>query len=152
MENGIEGQYKTVQGYYDNMWKTFVEQGQVSTAYTSQMKDVFVSMAKAKYGENGTQAGILLIQEQNPNIDSAVFTKMQTAIEAGRAGFKTEQEHLNDMVREYKNYIEVFPSNIYARILGFPKINLDEYIPMTSAKTDKSFETKQDEPTQIFNK
>lgn len=45
---------------------------------------------------------------------------------------------LQDVSREYKDYIKTFPNNIIADVLGFEKI---DYKPIVSTKTLKVFET-----------
>jgi|GEM_PF-6924634 len=42
-----------------------------------------------------------------------------------------------------------FPGTLFAMVLGYPKINLDEYDIVTSQATDDAFRTKKSEPIKL---
>lgn len=149
MESGIKAQYDQNQNNYDNYWKKLKEAAQVPEMYTEEMKKVWDSVMTGRYGNEGSKAMFNWIKEQNPQIDSSLFKKIQDIIESGRNSFEADQKMLIDKRRGYENYRGVFPNSLIAGLLGFPKINLNEYRIVTSEETENVFKTKKSEPIKI---
>jgi hypothetical protein len=141
-EAGIVAQYKANESTYDNMWKSFREMTQVSTMYTDQVKDVFKQTISGRYGEGGSKAIFQMLKEDNPKIDPALFTKIQTAIEAGRARFNQDQTELVDKKRQYDVILKGNSALVANVFFGFPHIDLSKYDIVTSDQTDKAFTSK----------
>jgi hypothetical protein len=106
-----------------------------------------------RYGKTGVQSAFAWIKEQNPNIDPAVFAKLQTVIEAGYNSFEAVQRTKIDAVRVYKNEAETFPGNLVAGAFGFPKKSWDELGRIVvSTETKRDFERGEMEPIDPFKK
>lgn len=149
METTIEAQYKQNQNNYDNFFKSVVEIAQVSDKYKDALKDVFMGAIQGRYGKDGSKATWAWLQEHNPNLDASVYTKIQQVIESGRKNFEINQKMLIDKKQVYQLQLRGFPSGVFARILGFPKIDLSKFDIVTSDRTEKAFETKKDEPIKL---
>jgi uncharacterized membrane-anchored protein len=142
MEAGIKAQYSQNENNYDNMWKKFREMAQIPEMYTNDLKKVYDAAIQGRYGADGAKAAVQFIQEHNPPFDSAMYTKLQAAIEAGRNGFEADQKQLIDKKRQYE---VVLNSNraIYANVLlNFPRIDMDKYNIVTSEQTQQAFQEK----------
>jgi hypothetical protein len=149
-EEGINAQYDDNRNSYDRMWKTFKETAQVSDMYATDLERVFKTAITAREGEGGSKALFKFVQEQNPNFDSSLYTRLQAMIEAGRNSFAASQTTILDKCRVYKTSYMTFPNSLIAGFGGFPRINLKEKCtPVTSAKTEKAFEEKRDEEVKL---
>jgi hypothetical protein len=89
------------------------------------------------------------IQEQNPTIDSTVYTQLQRMIEAGRIDFANSQTRLIDQKRVYQTALGSFWQGMWMRVAGFPKINLDDYKIVTNSHTENAFSTGTEEPIKL---
>ena len=150
LEEKIKAQYSQNQNNYDSMWKTFNEMAQVPQEYTAELRKIYDEVMAGRYGEKGSQAIFQWIQEHNPNIDPAVYMKVQTAIEARRVSFAADQQQLIDQKREYGTLLRSNRALCVNWSLGFPKIDLDQYGIVTSDATQKAFEEKKADEVKIF--
>ena len=148
-EKGLTAQYSQNQNNYDAMVKTVRETAQVSTIYAADFEKVFRAAIEGRYGENGSQAVLQFITEQNPQLDARLYIQIQQAIEAGRRSFQNEQKLLLDKKQQYEIALGQFPSNIIAGLFGFPKIDLSKIDIVTSVATADVFKTKQAEEIKV---
>lgn len=148
-ENGIKAQYAQNQNDYDNMWKKFREMAQVPEMYVEDLKKVYDGAIKARYGENGSQAAIQFITEHNPNFDASMYTKLQSAIEAGRNGFEADQKQLIDKKRQYQDLLGGTKALFVGFWFGFPRIDLDQYDIVTSDETQDVFKDKKSDEIDL---
>lgn len=141
-EAGIKAQYKQNQNNYDNMWKKFKEMAQVPEMYVEDLQKVYDSAIGKRYGENGSQAAFQFIREHNPNFSDALYTKLQSAIEAGRNGFEADQKQLIDKKRQYEVLLGGTKALFVGFWFGFPRIDLDQFDIVTSDETQDVFKRK----------
>lgn len=148
-EQIIKAQYDENRNNYDNFFKKVREVSQVPAMYTEDLKKVYDGVISNRYGKDGSQAMFQFIKEHNPNFDASLYKQIQQVIEAGRNDFETNQKMLIDKKRVYETMLNVFPKNILAKILGFPKIDLSKLTIITSDETEKAFQTKKSEPLKL---
>lgn len=149
MENGIKAQYEQNKNNSDNYFKKLKETVQVPSMNVEDLAKLYDTAMTGRYGKDGSKAIFNWIKEQNPTIDSSIYKKIQDIIEAGRNSFEADQKILIDKKREYDNYRQVFPNSVFAGILGFPKINLNDYGIVTSEETEKAFKEKKSDPLKL---
>jgi len=142
-EAGIKAQYKQNQNNYDNMWKKFKEVAAVPSMYANDLKKLWSKAMDARYGNEG-QTMFRWIQEQNPNLDPAVYKQLQRTLEAGRNSFEADQKQLVDKKRQYEVMLKGTRSLFFNWFFMFPRMDLDKYDIVTSDKTEKVFEGKKD--------
>ncbi len=148
-ENGIKAQYGQNKNNYDNYFKKLRETAQVPEMYMEDMRKLWDGVMSGRYGKDGSKAVFQWITEHNPTVDASLYKKIQDVVEAGRNSFEADQKMLIDKKREYDNYRQTFPNNVIAGLLGFPKINLDDYAIVTSGETEETFKTKKSEPFKL---
>ena len=63
----------------------------VSDKYKDGWKEIVTKTMEGRYGENGTEAIVSYLKEQNVTLDSQVYLNIQNAVIAGRRNLTTEQ-------------------------------------------------------------
>lgn len=148
-EAGLKAQYEQDQNNFDNFVKTIRESAQVPTMYADDLERVAKAAIQGRYGADGSKAVFQFIKEHNPTVDSSLYAKIQQQIEAGHKNFEAEQKALLDKKRVYEVTLNSFPDSIVARVLGFPRIDLNKIGIVTSDETQKAFETKKADPIKL---
>lgn len=100
------------------------EMAQVPEMYRDDLKEVFREAMQGRYGADGSQAVFQWLQEQNPQLDASVYTRLQQTIEAGRNEFRVAQTQLIDLCRGYETNLGYLWKGTWLRIAGYPKIDL----------------------------
>jgi len=149
METTITAQYDQNKNNYTKMFNSFKETAQVPDMYIDGLKKVYDSAIQGRYGKDGAKAMFTWIQEQNPQVDSKLYTKIQTLIEANRNDFEANQKTLIDKKQIYQVYYKQMPRGFVLGVLGFPKIDMEKYGIVTSVETEKAFDDKKAGPIQL---
>lgn len=145
MERDIVATYQDNRQMLGQYGNKIAEAAQIPDMQRDDLTDVVVAALDARYGENGSQAMFQFLQEQNPNIDSAVYTQIQRMIEAGRDDFTRKQTILLDKRRIYETALGTFWGGMWLKTAGYPEIVLDDYNVVSTAAANKSFESGEDE-------
>jgi hypothetical protein len=149
LENVIKATFtdnKNVLAQYSNR---IAEAAQIPAMQRDDLTAVVTAALDARYGEEGSQAMFQFIQEQNPNIDSAVYVELQRIINGGRKDFEIAQTRLIDQKRVYETNLGSLYRGTWMSIAGYPKIDLDEYLIVTNARTEDAFDSGQEEAIQL---
>jgi hypothetical protein len=125
------------------------EMVQVPEMYRDDFAKVIEADMQGRYGKSGSGATMQWIKERNLNFDSSLYTKIQTAIEAGRTRFHADQEQLMDIKREYETLLGGNKAVFVAMWFDYPKIDLSQFKVITNAETDTAFSTGQSEPLKL---
>lgn len=127
-----------------------LEAAQVPEMARDDIMKVAQAAIQGRYGAEGSKAVFQAITEQNPNIDSQLYVKLQQIIEAGRDEFKTSQTRLLDVKRSYETALGSMPQGFIMGLMGFPKVPLDTYNIVTTDRTERAFEKgREDAPLQL---
>lgn len=140
LEERIKAQHISNKSNYDNMWKSFKEIAQVTDMQAEHYKDVYTGLITGR--NQDTNLLFKMIKEDNPKLDSSLYTKLQREISAGRKTFDNNQSKVTDMIREYNTFIK--KKFIMASITGRKEMDANDYI-ITSGRTKKAFETGEDD-------
>ena len=145
MEELIKAQYTTNQSNYDNMWKKIQESAQVSDKQASHIKEIYTETISGRY--NDSELLFKAIQEDNPDLDSSVYTELQRIIESGRNEFDNNQKKITDLIREYNTYVRKHV--ITSMIFNKNTMNSEDYI-VTSERTNSAFSTGKDDKINLM--
>lgn len=148
-ESALEAQYKQNKNNYNSYFMKLHEASQVPAMYLEDLKKLYDSAMKGRYGADGTAATLQFIIEHNPTLDQKSYLHIQQMIESGRDAFEEQQKLLLDKKRVYENYLNEFPTNAWAKALGFPKKNLNEFDIVVGTETENVFETKHDQAIKL---
>lgn len=122
-----------------------MEVAQVPDMYKNDIKEIYTAALSGRYGENGSTAMFQFLKEQNPQIDSSLYTRIQQIMEAGRNEFRVAQTRLVDQKRSYETNLGYFWKGFWLTRAGYPKIALADYKVITSNYATEAFETGVDE-------
>lgn len=153
---GLDAQIKAAHTDNKNVLSQYNQKVLEAAQVPEMMRDDLIKVATAaiegRYGAGGSKAVFQAISEQNPNVDSQVYVKIQQIIEAGRNEFQNRQTKLIDIKSTYEAALNRFPQGPLMRMLGYPKVPLDTYNIVTTDRTEKAFQTgKEEGPLKLRN-
>ena len=145
MENNIIATYEDNEQILGQYGQKLGEAVQVPGLMKDDLKDVLAGAMAGRYGENGSQAVFQMITENYPGqVDASLYVQVQRIIEAGRDEFKAAQTRLVDQRRQYNTAIGSFWQGTWMGFAGYPKINLDDYKPISTARAASVFQEGQE--------
>lgn len=152
-ENGIVAVHEDMKNVHASIFNTMKSQGLSIEKYgETVIKALDAAMGK-RYGNDGVRGAMVWIKEQNPTIDSSLYAKLQTVIEAGYTRFESTQRTKIDRIRVYDNLLDSFFQGTIARLFGFPKkVTADMRTTISTAETKTTFETKEMKTIDPFAK
>lgn len=149
LETGIKAAWTDNQNVLAQYGNRVAEAAQIPAMQRDDLADVVTQALDARYGEDGSRAMFQWIQEQNPQIDSAVYTQLQRMIEAGRIDFASAQTRLIDQKRVYETALGSFWQGTMMGFAGFPRADLDEYNIVINDRTEDAFKDSKEEAIQL---
>lgn len=149
LEAEIRASYSDNQNILSQYSNAVAEAAQVPGMMRDDLSKVVKDALESRYGNEGARAVFQSIQEQNPQVDGALYVKLQQIIQAGRKDFEIGQRKLLDKKKVYEKAIGSFWQGTWLRVAGYPKIDLNAYDIVTNARTDAAFETKTEEPIKL---
>lgn len=117
---------------------------QVSALYAEDVNRVTQAAIEGRYGDEGSKATFQWLQEQNPQLDASVYTKVQQVIEGSRRDFEAAQRRQIDVKRQYETAIDTFWRGFWLARAGYPKLTLSEFDIVSTVEADEAFRTKQE--------
>ncbi len=140
----IEAKQKSNENHFDTMWKVISQQAMITEQYKDSFKDIYGDIMANRYsGEGGSL--MKWVQESNPQFDSSLYSKLMTSVESLRLQFQRDQDQLIDLNNEHNMLIATLPGSLF--VGNRPEI---EITVVTSARTDETFKTGQDNDVDLF--
>lgn len=127
-------------GYYDKLWKIYLQKSQI----TELNKDVFIQVTKSimEGRSDGSQVAWKWVKE-NQQIPYNEFTKfysdLSTFIASQREGYFDLEKQCMEIAKKNNTMLSTFPNNLYNKFLNCEKIKFN--YGFTSSKTKTTFET-----------
>lgn len=147
LRNTITAKQKDNNSEYDNMWKKISQVAQVTEAQKEALKEILVSHAKARSGDDSKNLIMKWVQESIPNVDQSTYKTLMNVITSSRDSFTMRQKELLDIKREHDNLLDTFPSGTILAVLGRQKIDV---VIVTSSRTEEAFKTGKDDDVNLF--
>ncbi len=152
-ETVIETEYANMENILAQYSLKVQEAAQIPNMKTEDLKEVMEAAFGGRYGDGGSKATFQWIQENYPGqVTDALYTQIQQIMEAGRNQFQNAQTKFLDTKRGYVATLkkDLFLSDgWWLAIGGYPKIDLDEYVIISSEHASEAFETKIDKGITI---
>lgn len=149
-ENELKAAKENNQNILAQYGQKVVEAAQVTDMYRDDVAKVVDAAIGGRYGENGSQAVFQMLTEQNPTLDVSVYAKIQQIVEGGRDQFQNGQTRMIDIKRAYSTSLGTFWTGMWMGIAGYPKINLDEFKPVSTDRAEDAFNKgKESAPIQL---
>lgn len=140
-EKQIEATWENNENILAQYSLKIAEMAQVPEMYKDDLKEVYTAAITGRYGSDGSQAMMQWLQEQNPNLDSAIYSRLQQTMEAGRNKFEHAQTELVDQKRGYETNLGYLWKGFWLGAAGYPKIDLDAFGIITSSHAKSTFES-----------
>ena len=142
LKNQIVAKQEENKTSFDNMWKKIKQCTNVSDKYKDGLKEVLTAYTNGRKKES-SQLLMDWTKEAIPTFDSSIYKQLNNIIVSSRDDFTLNQKQLIDLNRQHDVLLDTFPNNIYFKVMGINKININV---VTSTKTEKTFEIgKEDE-------
>ena len=131
-ESALSGQYKMNQNDLSTYVNTIKESLGIAQTGNAALNKVLADAVSGRYDGNtsaqpGTGTLFSAITEAYPDLtaNAALFSNVQSAVLAGREGFKNKQDKLSDMIRDYDTWRNSgFINSFMVRLVGAPSSNL----------------------------
>lgn len=124
----------------------------VSQMATKQLKEIVEAAIGGRYGENGSQAVVQFVREQNPSLDPAINRKLVQVIESSQDEFKNGQTAMLEIKRSYKTSLGTVYQGTWLKIAGYPKKDLEKYRIISTDFAQDAFRTGKQGAMIPFNK
>jgi len=144
-KKNVEAQQVATQAVFDRVWKVIKQQANVTEEYSSQFKEIYSYVMSGSTGGSKNLLGF--IQSVNPQFSPEMHSTLMTSIEANRRDFERENKKLIDLDREHDTPFATMPSSWILSLVGREETNI---IVVTSGKTEKTFETGEENNIDLF--
>jgi uncharacterized protein (UPF0333 family) len=150
LEVSIKAKLADNENVYANGSQKIIEIAQVPAMYVEDITKITTAAIGGRYGADGSKAVFQMLKEQNPQLDSSMYKKIQQVIESFRDEFKNSQTQLLDQCRNYETLRGNVWSGMWLNIAGYPKMDINKMCTIVSTeKAAKTFETKRDTGIQL---
>lgn len=132
-ETALSAHYQNDQNQLSSYVLGYSEQVSIADRQAEQLRRILTDAIKGRYDGKVDKAGqpalYSAIKEAYPKIDLKSYDKILLFVQANREAFRSQQQILLDMVRNYKSYSEGDIINSFIiHQLGFPSSHLSAEI------------------------
>jgi uncharacterized protein (UPF0333 family) len=148
-EKALLAKVENNENIYAQGTQKIIEIAQVPTMYVDDVTKVATAAISGRYGADGSKAVFQMLREQNPTLDSSMYTKIQQVIEAFRDEFKNNQTQMLDMKRSYETSLDNVWGGMWLHMAGYPKTDLHKFDIVSTDKAAETFKTHRDTGIQL---
>lgn len=151
-ENQLTAMLENNENIYANGTQKVIEIAQVPSIYAEQVSKVTREAIQGRYGQDGSKAVFQFLQEQNPQLDPAMFAKIQVVIEEFRNKFELAQRDMIDVKRMYNTQLGSLWTGFWLGVAGYPKVDMKKFEIVTTDRARQTFDTKRDQGINLNQK
>lgn len=151
-ENQLTAMLENNENIYANGTQKVIEIAQVPSMYAEQVSKVTREAIQGRYGQDGSKAVFQFLQEQNPQLDHAIFAKIQVVIEEFRNKFELAQRDMIDVKRMYNTQLGSLWTGFWLGVAGYPKVDMKKFEIVTTERARQTFDTKRDQGINLNQK
>ena len=151
-ENQLTAMLENNENIYANGTQKVIEIAQVPSMYAEQVGKVTREAIQGRYGQDGSKAVFQFLQEQNPQLDHAIFAKIQVVIEEFRNKFELAQRDMIDVKRMYNTQLGSLWTGFWLGVAGYPKVDMKKFEIVTTERARQTFDTKRDQGINLNQK
>lgn len=151
-ENQLTAMLENNENIYANGTQKVIEIAQVPSMYAEQVSKVTREAIQGRYGQDGSKAVFQFLQEQNPQLDPAMFAKIQVVIEEFRNKFELAQRDMIDVKRMYNTQLGSLWTGFWLGVAGYPKVDMKKLEIVTTERARHTFDTKRDQGINLNQK
>ena len=151
-ENQLTAMLENNENIYANGTQKVIEIAQVPSMYAEQVGKVTREAIQGRYGQDGSKAVFQFLQEQNPQLDPAIFAKIQVVIEEFRNKFELAQRDMIDVKRMYNTQLGSLWTGFWLGVAGYPKVDMKKFEIVTTERARQTFDTKRDQGINLNQK
>ncbi len=151
-ENQLTAMLENNENIYANGTQKVIEIAQVPSMYAEQVSKVTREAIQGRYGQDGSKAVFQFLQEQNPQLDPAMFAKIQVVIEEFRNKFELAQRDMIDVKRMYNTQLGSLWTGFWLGVAGYPKVDMKKFEIVTTDRARQTFDTKRDQGINLNQK
>lgn len=141
IEKQLVAEYERAQNTMSATATTVMDVSKISERYSDDVMTLVRETMTGRYGDDGSDAVMQWIQEQNIELDSSMYRDITQVIRSGRQDFRNAQDRVIDVKRSYEKNLGNLWSGFWLKIAGYPKIDLDNYNIILDGSTTEKFET-----------
>lgn len=145
LNENVDAQWAQVESQYQRRFDLIPNLVESVKGIMSQEKQIFTALAEARIKYSGAQTAsekaqaagevesalsrLLVVVENYPTLKSSEnVSTLMVQIEGTENRISVERKNYNDLVREYQTKIKTFPTNLFAKMLGFSDKNYFESV------------------------
>ena len=142
-EATIKAKYADNRQVLANYGNKLQEAAQLTDMQAGDLVKLITASNTSRYGAGGSQAGFQMLHESLPNLDTSLYGKLMTIVEAGHDDYARNQKIILDQCRAYETQRGLFWTGTMMRLAGFPKDpDMTKYCTVvTSDYSDKAYST-----------
>ena len=123
VNNIVKEAFSTMDVYLKKRWDLVPNLVETVKAYEKHENETFTKVASLRKGISK----IMAISENYPELKaSEIFSKLSSELTKLEDEIANSRKYYNGAVRMLNNKVEMFPSNIVAKIFGFKQVNMFE--------------------------
>ena len=139
IEPQLTAEYENNQNILAQGQQMVQEAAGVTGMLTEDQSKIIKDAVSGRYGPDGAKATWLMLKEQNPQLDSGLYKKVQQLIESYRVEFKNAQTKMIDIKRQYESYLEHPWTGLWARMAGLPRVDLNKFKPIITDRVEQVY-------------